>query len=141
MIVGSISRRRDRTVLTVCAQSDFGMHPIPVLLQEHVIDPGHSVKNAGVLLQLNMHTPLTHYENERTCNLSGLGHPQSFQLAVLVCALSPVNHKGLHQGWTQTSLGLQVIHFTSHFHHKSCFLRLFIFRGHSTREPVANRVT
>ena len=29
-------------------------------------------------------------------------------------ALSPVNHKGLHQGWTQTSLCLQVIHFTSH---------------------------
>ena len=32
----------------------------------------------------------------------------------LVGALSPVNHKGLHQGWTQTSLYLQVIHFTSH---------------------------
>ena len=29
-------------------------------------------------------------------------------------ALSPVNHKGLHQGWTQTSLHLQVIYFTSH---------------------------
>ena len=28
-------------------------------------------------------------------------------------ALSPVNHKGLHQGWTQTSLYLQVIRFTS----------------------------
>ena len=32
----------------------------------------------------------------------------------LVVALSPVNHKGLHQAWTQTSLYLQVIHFTSH---------------------------
>ena len=32
----------------------------------------------------------------------------------LVGALSPVNHKGLHQGWTQTSLYLQVIHFTGH---------------------------
>ena len=32
----------------------------------------------------------------------------------LVGAFSPVNHKGLHQGWTQTSLYLQVIHFTSH---------------------------
>ena len=31
-----------------------------------------------------------------------------------VGALSPVNHKGLRQGWTQTSLYLQVIHFTSH---------------------------
>ena len=30
-------------------------------------------------------------------------------------ALSPVNHKGLHQGWTQTSLYLQVIHSTSLF--------------------------
>ena len=29
-------------------------------------------------------------------------------------ALSPVNHKGLRQGWTQTSLYLQVIHSTSH---------------------------
>ena len=32
----------------------------------------------------------------------------------LVGALSPVNHKGLHQGWTQISLYLQVINFTSH---------------------------
>ena len=29
-------------------------------------------------------------------------------------ALSPVSHKGLHQGWTKTSLYLQAIHFTSH---------------------------
>ena len=34
----------------------------------------------------------------------------------LVSALSPVNHKGLHQDWTQTSLYLQVIHFKSHHH-------------------------
>ena len=32
----------------------------------------------------------------------------------LVGALSPVSHKGLHQGWTQTSIYLQVIYFTSH---------------------------
>ena len=31
----------------------------------------------------------------------------------LVGAFSPVNHKGLLQGWTQTSIYLQVIHFTS----------------------------
>ena len=31
--------------------------------------------------------------------------------------------------------------FHKSFDHKSCFLRLFLFRGHSTREPVANRVT
>ena len=36
----------------------------------------------------------------------------------LVGALSQVNHKGLHQDGTQTSLCLQVIHFTSH-HTKS----------------------
>ena len=32
----------------------------------------------------------------------------------LVGALSPVNHKRFHHGWIQTSLYLQVIHFTSH---------------------------
>ena len=59
---------------------------------------------------------------------------------MLVGALSPVNHKGLHQGWTQPSLYLQVIHFTS-YHTTShvgfccccgCF-SLFIFRGHGTQ--------
>ena len=29
--------------------------------------------------------------------------------------MRPVIHKGLHQGWTQISLYLQVIHFTSHY--------------------------
>ena len=33
----------------------------------------------------------------------------------LVGALSPVNHKGLHQGWTQTLIYLQVTHSTSHY--------------------------
>ena len=37
------------------------------------------------------------------------------EVSYLVGALSPVNHKGLHQGETQTSLYLQVIHFTSHY--------------------------
>ena len=32
-------------------------------------------------------------------------------------------------------------HFTSHFYRKSCFLSLFIFRLHSTREPASNRMT
>ena len=35
----------------------------------------------------------------------------------LVGALSPVSYKGLHQGWTQTSLYLQVVNFTSHHSH------------------------
>ena len=37
-----------------------------------------------------------------------------------VGALSSVNHKGLHQGWTQTSLYLQAIHFDKSLHHTSC---------------------
>ena len=40
----------------------------------------------------------------------------------LLGALSPFNHKGLHQGWTQTSLYLQVIHFTSHLSTSQAFL-------------------
>ena len=55
--------------------------------------------------------------------------PREFELMVrsaqlvslLVGALSPVNHKGSHQGWTQTLLHLQVSHFTSHHTTKSCF--------------------
>ena len=35
-------------------------------------------------------------------------------VCLLVGALRQVNNKGLHQGWTQTLLYLQVIHFTSH---------------------------
>ena len=42
-----------------------------------------------------------------------------------VGALSPVSHKGLHQGWTQTSLYLQVSHFTSH-HTISLFFLFFL---------------
>ena len=55
--------------------------------------------------------------------------------------MSPVNHKGLYQGWTQTSVYLHVIHFTSHHTTSHVFLSLFIFRGHSTREPASSRVT
>ena len=62
-------------------------------------------------------------------------------LSKLVSALIPVNHKGLHQGWTQTSLNLQVIHFTSHHTTSHVFFSLFIFRRHSTREPESSRVT
>ena len=40
----------------------------------------------------------------------------------LVGALSPVNHKGLHQGWIQTSLFLQVIHFASRHTTSQVFL-------------------
>ena len=39
--------------------------------------------------------------------------------------LSQVNLKGLHQGWTQTSFYLKIIHFTKSLHHKS--LKTFFF--------------
>ena len=42
---------------TFCADSYFGIHSTPVLLQQHLKDPGHSAKSAGGRLQLNMHTP------------------------------------------------------------------------------------
>ena len=55
--------------------------------------------------------------------------------------LSPVNHNGLHQGWTQTSLYLQVIHFTSHQTTSGVgFFFLCLFRGHSTGEPASGRI-
>ena len=47
-----------------------------------------------------------------------------FQLRLvsqLVGALSPVSHKGLHQGWTQTSLCFQSYSFHEPSYHKSCF--------------------
>ena len=47
--------------------------------------------------------------------------PNTDFFSSLVGALSPVNHKGLHLGWTQTSLYLQVSRFTSHHTTKSCF--------------------
>ena len=51
-----------------------------------------------------------------------LNHPTvSMFVCLLVGALSPVNHKGLHQGWTQTSFYFQVCHFTSHHTTKSGF--------------------
>ena len=40
-----------------------------------------------------------------------------------VGALSPVNHKGLHQGWTPTSLSLHVYSFHMSLYHKSCFFK------------------
>ena len=51
----------------------------------------------------------------------------------LVGALRPVNHKGLHQGCTQTSLHLQVIHFTSHFTTSHVFFKpIYIPRALNT---------
>ena len=38
----------------------FGFRSSPVLLQQHVKDPGHSAKSAGGRLHLNTYTPMTH---------------------------------------------------------------------------------
>ena len=78
---------------------------------------------------------------------------------------SLVNHKWLFQGWTQTSINLQVVYSTRHFflsllNHRSnynpsfwnikpetkekkknMFWSLFISREHSTQEPACSRVT
>ena len=58
----------------------------------------------------------------------------------LVCytvgALSPVNHKGLYQGWTQTSLYLQVIHFISH--HTTSHAFFFLAYLYSTGTQPGN---
>ena len=50
----------------------------------------------------------------------------------LVDALSPGSHRGLHQGWTQTSLYLLLIHFTNHHTTSHVFEPVYIhilFRG------------
>ena len=44
---------------TLCADSLFGVHSTPLLLQWDVKDPGHSAKSACGRLHPNMHTPLT----------------------------------------------------------------------------------
>ena len=48
-------------------------------------------------------------------------------LAKLVGALSPVNYKGLHRGWTQASLHVQVISFTSHYTTSHVFCLFFFW--------------
>ena len=87
----------------------------------------------------------------------------TLQQRKLAGALSPVNHTGLHQGWTQTSIYRQAIHSTSHYTtglfplkrqllstiserknkqtKRIMFWSLFMFRGHSTQEPASGRVT
>ena len=40
---------------TFCVDPYLGMRSKPVLLQQHVNDPGHSAKSAGVRLMLNTH--------------------------------------------------------------------------------------
>ena len=70
-----------------------------------------------------------HPQHPKTCT-------QSF--SYLVGALSPVSHKGLHQGWTQASLCLQVIHFTSHHTTNHVFLAYLYSAGsqHGNLHPA-----
>ena len=65
---------------------------------------------------------------------------QQMLVSWLVGALSRVNHKGLHQGWTQTSLYLLVIHFTSHHttSHVFFFIYFFIARLYSAGTQHGN---
>ena len=42
---------------TFCADSYFSICYTPVLLQQHVKDPGHSAKHASGRVQLNTHAP------------------------------------------------------------------------------------
>ena len=71
---------------------------------------------------VDMSIPLqarSHLINLRAMGKGGCRNygPQMLRIKLvckLVGALSQVNHRRLHQGWTQTSLYLQVSHFTSH---------------------------
>ena len=61
---------------------------------------------------------------------------------VSLASLSPVNHKGLHKGWTQPSFYLQVIHFTSYDTISLSFFIAYLHSAgtkhgilHSTRRP------
>ena len=48
---------------TFCADSYFGIRSIPVLLQWHVNDPGHSAESAGGRLQqTHMHPTVCGFE-------------------------------------------------------------------------------
>ena len=51
--VGEVSTPRS----TFCADSYLGVRSSPMLLQQHVKDPGQSAKSAGGTLQLNTHAP------------------------------------------------------------------------------------
>ena len=102
------------------------------------------------------------------CVGGGWGRGQLFSW--FVGALSPVNHKELHEGYKQTSICLQVIYSTSHYslflkpqlkvypqfwntnpeeekkpkpnqHSNTCFAAYVLFCGHSTRQPASSRVT
>ena len=71
------------------------------------------------------------FRNKLTCYTNCPFHSKqrcSFCMLVsqLVSALSPVNHKGLHQGRTQTSFSLHVINFTSHHTTSHVFEPIYI---------------
>ena len=59
-------------------------------------------------------------------------------VSYLVGTLRPVNHKELHRSWTQTSLYLQVIYFTSHHTTSHAFLAFLYSAGtqHGNLHPI-----
>ena len=61
--------------------------------------------------------------------------PCSKLVSWLVVALNPVNHKGLHQGCTQTSFCLKVVHFTSHDTASHVFLAYLYSAGTQHGNP------
>ena len=82
---------------------------------------------------------ITARTNQTKCTKLKL--PLNGQVSELVGALSPINHRGLHQGWTQTFTLSPSYSFYKSSYHKSRFLSLFVFCGHSTREPASGSVT
>ena len=77
------------------------MHtPIPTPTHTHHISLSLSLRQTNTPPPQHTHTGIESSQIlcQHTCQL----------------VLWAVYHKGLHQGWTQTSLYLQVIHFTSH---------------------------
>ena len=98
------------------------------------------------------------------CDVRNPWHSVSLSQRKLVSwCFEPCHLKGLHQGWTQTSVHLQATYCTSHNtaslclpNHSSNSIQnfgteyqknnntswsVFIFREHSTREPASSRVT
>ena len=74
----------------------------------------HFIQRSSPLMTVrhSLSTPAAHQVSNIVFYDKSWKHTKS--LIHLVGAFSPVNHKELHQGWTQTSLYLRVIHFTSH---------------------------
>ena len=85
--------------------------PSQSVSKKHIVVFNHEYYNVGAIRPYHMEVDSLHIIDA----FSPFTEKQDIVLfpCSLVGALSPVNHEGLHQGWTQTSFYLQVIHFTS----------------------------